>query len=181
MYAHVPLRPTDTTIANALNWRGSQMMKQQIRKEERTARQHPSAERVPPVAPSPRPRSPRSRYYRLPPTPSSRGPDMYGDRRIMRDTVPQPASSAGIFDEGPHCSARASDRSQLATPGRIVVGQSHSPRWNSTVQQHDFSPHASAAKNVVEFRRGRGDQAIFTAYMNDAVRKHVDLSATGHC
>ena len=63
----------------------------------------------------------------------------------------------------------------------IVVGQSHSPRWNSTVQQHDFSPHASAAKNVVEFRRGRGDQAVFTAYMNDAVRKHVDLSATGHC
>ena len=94
--------------------------------------------------------------------------------------VPQP--SGVLFDEGRHCTGRVSDRSNLATPGRIVVGQGCSPRWNSTIAQNDFSPH-TLPRGVTEFRRGMSqynDPNVFTAYLRESVRKRVDLTCTGH-
>ena len=145
-------------------------MKETIQKENKQR-----AKALPPI--TPRAESPRGpRYWKAPGTPdspwASRTPPKF-------DRVPQPRGE--VFDESQHCSRRAGDRSGL-TPGRIVVGQSYSPRWSTTVQQTDFSPR-ELPRGVTEFRRGaskHSDPNVFTAYLRESVRKQVDLTCTGH-
>ena len=148
----------------------AQFMKETIQKENKQR-----AKALPPI--TPRAESPRGpRYWKAPGTPdspwASRTPPKF-------DRVPQPRGE--VFDESQHCSRRAGDRSGL-TPGRIVVGQSYSPRWSTTVQQTDFSPR-ELPRGVTEFRRGaskHSDPNVFTAYLRESVRKQVDLTCTGH-
>ena len=153
----------------------AQFIKQTIEKEDKL--RSLAMGTLPPL--TPRIESPRAspRYWKPPATPES----PFAQRTPIRfDRVPQPRGD--VFDESHHCARRVGDRSGLATPGRVVVGQGYSPRWNATIQQNDFSPR-TLPRGVTEFRRGMSqynDPNVFTSYLRESVRKRVDLTCTGH-